>query len=92
LFFGIRVLLRQAIRRALDATDPAAGEKHYRQRLLRETPSWIAPDPELRRTMIDRAEQAASLGEPGEYYLRELRLNLDHPLVSMRMEERFESG
>jgi asparagine synthase (glutamine-hydrolysing) len=90
--FGARVLLRAAARRALSAADPAVSRSYYQRRLIRETPSWIAPDPALRRTMVERAEQRMSAEQPAEYYARELKLGLDHPLVSMRMEERFESG
>lgn len=66
----------------------------YRYREAREgTPAWVAPDPALRKRVLARA--AATARTPrgaGSFYLREGQISLDHALVSMEMEEVFESS
>jgi asparagine synthetase B (glutamine-hydrolysing) len=62
-------------------------------------PSWVAPRPDLRDTLVDRAlsadphqwRPALDKTRP-RFYLEELRRSLDHALVSVEMEETFEQG
>ena len=62
----------------------------------RSIPDWIAPDPALRREMIERDEQniESSLHEkaPASFYIKDIQSGLDHPLVSMEYEESFEGA
>jgi len=68
--------------------------KRLRRHLAsRTTPDWVAPDPALRRELYQRAEQSwAGRPEPRSFYFRELQESLDHPLISMEMEDFFERG
>jgi hypothetical protein len=53
------------------------------------------PDPALRLESYQRMEEHGPLSarpEPRSFYLREARRILDHPLMSIEMEEAFESG
>jgi asparagine synthase (glutamine-hydrolysing) len=65
----------------------------YRQRTkLKLTPGWVAPDPELRREMLRRAYESSLPSPSHGFYLREGQLSLDHALVSMEMEDFFETS
>lgn len=64
------------------------------RRLRRRLPSWIVPDPELRRRLDARARRrSASFGPPeAGFYLAEIRRGLRHPLCTLELEETFEAG
>jgi asparagine synthase (glutamine-hydrolysing) len=66
---------------------------HYRRRTkLRLTPPWVAPDPELRAELLRRAYESSLPAPSHGFYLREGQLSLDHALVSMEMEDFFETS
>jgi len=78
---------------ALGRISPSALAAYRVRTMRRETPEWIAPDAVLRRRIMDRASRSAREQERhGSFYLRESRLGLDHSLVSMEMEELYETG
>jgi asparagine synthase (glutamine-hydrolysing) len=87
--FGTRPLLGLAA----DRIAPGPTRSLRRRRAIRATPSWVAPDPVLRRELADRT-QASIPARPsaGQIYLSEMNRALDHPLVAMELEEAFESG
>jgi len=63
--------------------------------LYRDTPDWIAPDPQLQREMRDRVERKVDedLRVPDTgWYWRDVRASLDHPLMLMEIEEIFAFG
>lgn len=78
----------------------AAAERHaprrlaaYRMRRKRAgTPDWVAPDPALRAVLFERAAQSVTSMRADSFYLREGQLSLDHALISLEMEEVFDSG
>jgi asparagine synthetase B (glutamine-hydrolysing) len=85
--FGLRPILSLAAEKfapfALDA---------YRRRHKRElTPEWVAPDPDLRREILERPDENIASAARG-FYIREGRMQLDHAIVSMEMEELFATG
>ncbi len=82
--FGVRALGRRAL-----GTVPTLLAERDRRVLARNTQSWLAPDPALRRA-IDARFRAP--GAPKSYYLRELREGLDASLVAQELEEFFELG
>lgn len=87
--FSARALLGVAGRRAMRAYAP--GLWRARARRAASIPDWVAPDPELRGELLRRGEQKFEQlywGE-GSYYEHDIRLSLDHPLVSMENEETF---
>lgn len=94
--FGIRPLLRDNLVRMLSERSPSTLARLRRRNLRKLTPSWCGPDPDLWRELslraatveTDRAREPARYG----YYFAEIRLSLDHPLVSWEMEEAFENG
>jgi asparagine synthetase B (glutamine-hydrolysing) len=88
--FGLRRLGASAI----DRVAPISWGRHRRRRLVRSTPSWVAPDPAVRREMDARAERALPPVRPGPggFYEYEMQLAFTHPLVAMEAEEHFEFG
>jgi asparagine synthase (glutamine-hydrolysing) len=71
---------------------PAALAGYRRRRREGMMPDWVAPDPELRRRLDERAEAASEPGYDQGFYLREGQISLDHALVSLELEEFHESG
>jgi asparagine synthase (glutamine-hydrolysing) len=98
--FGARPVLGRSASRTLRGTAPGLHRRRFRRRLRqvfsRSTPGWIMPDPALRRESYRRMEQRNSQlsasSEPRSFYLRECRRVLDHPLMSIEMEEGFDNG
>jgi asparagine synthase (glutamine-hydrolysing) len=73
---------------------PAYWSNRRHRNVVASTPAWVAPDPELRKRIDERASQVLAPTEPenGSFYERELRISLDHPLVALEAEEYFEMG
>ncbi len=94
--FGARPLLRDSLIRMLQAGSPATLARLRKRNLRRLMPEWHSSDPELWRELSLRAEtiEIDRTREPARYghYFAEMRLSLDHPLVSLEMEEAFENG
>jgi asparagine synthase (glutamine-hydrolysing) len=97
--FGARPVVGRAARSILRGTAPGVHRRRFERRLRQafsqSTPDWIMPDPALRRESYRRMEQHSQLSarsEPRSFYLRECRRILDHPLMSIEMEEGFDSG
>jgi asparagine synthase (glutamine-hydrolysing) len=58
-----------------------------RQRRPVELPDWIAPDPHLRRQLLDRLQPPTPSLPEESYYVREMRTALQHPLAMIDMEQ-----
>src|SRR5262249_11306638 len=87
--FGVRPVAGLAIHRLM----PEAHDASRVRRLLAGDPVWVAPDPALRAEQKRRAESALTPSIPPRgFYEREMRMGLDHTLVSWDAEERFEMG
>lgn len=71
---------------------PSLLARHRVRRRQGLTPAWVAPDPSLRATLTERLEAGAPGHRHGSFYLREGHISLDHALMSMEMEEIFDSG
>jgi asparagine synthase (glutamine-hydrolysing) len=77
----------------LDAIAPGPWHQRRRRRLLSERPSWVAPDPTVRRAMDERVERWMDPARPDQgFYVREARTALRHPAVTHDMEETQEFG
>jgi asparagine synthase (glutamine-hydrolysing) len=98
--YGARPLVVSARSSAARRFAPELAHRRRLERLRQslERRSWLAPDPELRRQLLERDEQFAGrppeddllpLSGPREYF-RECRMALTHPLTSMEAEEVFE--
>jgi asparagine synthetase B (glutamine-hydrolysing) len=65
-----------------------------RRRIFHPMPRWLAPDKRLRRRLQERWEEKSvkeTHADPsGSFYLQQVKLGLDHPLVSWESEEQFE--
>jgi asparagine synthase (glutamine-hydrolysing) len=96
--FGARPVVVDAIGRT--APGVLRARKLYKART--SIPRWLAPDAELRSSIVERAlasdtrledaaRRPATRGYP-RFYFDELRTSLDHVLVAMEMEETFEQG
>ena len=89
--FGADPLLRSATASILRARAPGLLERYRRGVIERNIPEWVAPDPtiatEVRRRGLELWGAPASDG----WYRHELRLGLEHRLVSMEYEEYFEN-
>jgi len=92
--FGARPLLVRAGRRVLNRVAPSLLRARWRRQIAASTPIWVRPgDPELARELAARAEQLVSKPSlSSNFYHDESREALDHPLVSMGMEELFEEA
>jgi asparagine synthase (glutamine-hydrolysing) len=87
--FGASPLLSQAYRAMLPGPWARRRMRNYRS----AAPSWVAPDPAVRKTLDERlAAQVTRPAPPDGFYVQELRESLQHPLVSLEREERFEFG
>jgi asparagine synthase (glutamine-hydrolysing) len=68
-------------------------ERRRRRRYIRDsTPDWIAPDPELRRQLDERAERYLPTPQRGSQLEEVTRRSLDHPLTALTHQEQFETG
>jgi asparagine synthase (glutamine-hydrolysing) len=94
--FGLRPLLRDNLVRILGERSPATLARLRQRNLRKLMPSWRSSDPKLWRELALRAEtiETERTREPARYghYFAEIRLSLDHPLMSWEMEETFENG
>ncbi len=102
--FGLKLVLRQALFSSMAWMSRTPGLRAggraltglYRARSRRigrrNVADWLAPDPELRRELLERFEQKvdAILAQDEDDYLVEMRRGLDHFLVSSQFEESFE--
>ncbi|MFQ5525135.1 MAG: asparagine synthase-related protein [Thermoanaerobaculia bacterium] len=89
--FGLRALARDYGHRLLGRFTPSTLRLARRRRISRAMPTWLAPDPDLRRLLVERADLAEPLGV-SSLYVREMRRGLDHALLSLEFEESFELG
>jgi asparagine synthetase B (glutamine-hydrolysing) len=85
---GVRPLLGEAAARFL--TRWAPGVLEAKRRVVRRIPSWLSSDPSLRDEIEANLEPVIPSAEFGGFYLREMRIALDHYIVSMELEEDFE--
>jgi asparagine synthase (glutamine-hydrolysing) len=102
--YGLRPLALDATVTTLQRRMPSLLTKATLRRLEQKAPPWLAPDPALRRKMADRelrrremqwAAMRASAGSGRKYprvYFAEIRSGLEHPLVSMELEELYTQG
>jgi asparagine synthase (glutamine-hydrolysing) len=87
--YGLRPLAGQALSRLA----PAAWDRRRQDRAVRRDPDWVAPDDDLRKEMKRRTSGSLVCADPPNgFYLRDIRAGLDHPLLAMELEERYEFG
>ncbi len=87
--FGARPLASEKLR----ATWPAGWTRRRLRKYEAAAPAWVAPSPNLRRTQRERLEAQVTAPPPQDgFYVQEIRESLQHPLVSLEREERFEFG
>lgn len=87
--FGVRPLASAA----LDRLFPDAWRRNRLRRLLAKTPPWLAPDPELRRLLAERAADSMMNLRPRQgFYAQDILNGLDFSLVSWELEESFETA
>ena len=93
---GIRALSREAAIKGLRVISPATLNTIRSRRLLKAAPHWLTLDAPLERQIRERVAvtQTCPTSEPGPYgvYVAEMRISLDHPLISWELEETFENG
>ncbi|MEX2534328.1 MAG: asparagine synthase-related protein [Trueperaceae bacterium] len=99
---GLRPLASIVYQQLVNGVAPGVRRRRLERRLARRLSSrqpWLAPDPELRRSLDLRAEERfqKSMKRPagpgaGGFYFGEMRYSLEHPLFAVDMEEIFESG
>jgi asparagine synthetase B (glutamine-hydrolysing) len=89
--FGAQPLLKTRTAKVLSATAPGVLARYRSGVIERNIPAWVAPDPALAAEVRRRGLEF--WGEPAEdgWYRNELRLGLEHRLVSMEWEEYFEN-
>ena len=95
--YGLRPLVATSIKRVWDKVAPSSLHAYRGWRVSHSIPRWVAPDPELRRELIERGvateERGARLiSRLGSFYAFALRQLLDHPLSMLQMDEQFELG
>lgn len=96
--FGARPLLVDRAKRALSRS-PSLLRDVQARRMGSRIPEWLAPDPELRRSLVERSLETHTTRElrtsdrrHPRIYIREMRSGMDHPLVAMELEELQEQG
>jgi asparagine synthetase B (glutamine-hydrolysing) len=92
--YGLRNILLSFEHQMILRFRPELMRSQARARVKQKTPPWIAPDPTIRRAIDERAEfvRAQPKPKPGDFYVNEIRRSLDHPLLSVELEEAFEKG
>ena len=93
--FGLRPLVARALWNGIGGVSSEARPAWRRWRRSRSLPDWIAPDPELRRALLERedAEFAARAEEASEdEYVKQCRLAISHLLVALEQDELAEQG
>jgi asparagine synthase (glutamine-hydrolysing) len=88
--FGVRPVAGRALHRIASRPWRANRIARLRKAAHRE---WLSDDPSVRAEIDRRTEDVLTPAAPSRgFYFRELRRSLDHPLVSMELEETFELG
>jgi asparagine synthase (glutamine-hydrolysing) len=91
--FGARPQLGKAARTILRREAPGILRQRRRWVISRSTPDWVAPDSMLRQELFERGEQElSSRPEPQSFYHSMGRQPIESSVISMSMEEQFESG
>jgi asparagine synthetase B (glutamine-hydrolysing) len=95
--FGLRPILSDNANRLASTYAPNRYKAVKTKRQAATIPAWVAPDSGLRRQMVERMleRQEADRKLRSQYksfYIFEARRSLDHPLISMQMEETCEMG
>jgi len=63
------------------------------RRVVKSTPSWLAPDPSLRKSIDDRIEASLPPANPSHgFYWAEAESIFEHPVISIDLEEQYELG
>ena len=87
--YGLRPLAGQALSRLA----PVAWDRRRQNRAVRRDPDYVAPEEALRSEMKHRSGASLVCADPPNgFYLRDIRTGLDHPLLAMELEERYEFG
>ncbi len=94
--FGLRELLSGIYARKLTQVAPGFLLQQRKRKNLKSNPGWLAREEDLHTILADRMqlriEQATQDDLTESFYLREIKNSLDHSLVSLELEEEFESG
>ncbi|HET7457344.1 MAG TPA: asparagine synthase-related protein [Gemmatimonadaceae bacterium] len=90
--FGGKPILTGAAVKVLDQVMPSVLDARKRQFIASTTPDWLAPDPELRREVNERAERHTGQPEFGQFYLRTMKRALGHLLPALEVEETYDAG
>lgn len=88
--FGMRPIVTRTIRRAVNVVAPEYIAGRKRHQLAQRTPEWLAPKAGLRDKMDGRLKSIPEVPELESFYLREMRVALDHILIAWDMEEVFQ--
>lgn len=88
--YGARPLLRATAATVMQDLRPSAVQSYRRRRLETWLPRWLAPDPELRAQLVDRALEEAGTTRPRSLYERAREARRAHPWLLYSMESAFE--
>lgn len=89
--FGMRPILGRTARNMLNTVSPDYMTAIRSRRRDERTPEWLAPDGSLRHLMDTRKSSIPNdTNEISSFYLREMRVALDHLLIAWDMEEVFQ--
>jgi asparagine synthase (glutamine-hydrolysing) len=85
-------LLRQAAGVVLDAWSPSATRAYRLRNVFKSLPPWLAPDPDLRRAMVEVVVDALPKPAPRALYQQTKRRLASNALLGLAREEWFEEG
>lgn len=89
LTYGLRPLASMCLYRLA----PITWGDRRESRVRLNDPDWVAPDPELRNELKRRASRALAAPDPPHgFYLQDVRTALEHPIVSLELEEQHQFG
>jgi asparagine synthase (glutamine-hydrolysing) len=89
-FYGARPLLRATAASALRRVRPSALDAYRRKRLVSSLPRWLAPDPVLRASLVERGLEEAATPGPEAVYRRAHHARRSQPWLLYSVETSFE--
>ncbi len=87
-----RPLIRQVAGAGSQALAPSSTRSYRLKRFADSLPAWLAPDPHLRRALVELAIDALPNPAPRALYERDKRKLIGHARLGLLMEEWYEDG
>jgi asparagine synthase (glutamine-hydrolysing) len=87
---GLRLVIGSLVRKMLLSIYPNLLYQIRQTRKEKILAEWLLADPLLKKEVYERWEASESYKDIKSYYLREMQISLEHPLISLEMEENYQ--